>query len=65
LWRKEALNILEEIGQANGVRSKPRMAIYERLAEVLDDKTLKAKVREHLRFRMNWRPDAQLALSDG
>ncbi len=65
LWREEALNILEEIGQANGVRSKPRMAIYERLAEVLDSKTLKAKVREHLRFRMNWRSDAQLALSGG
>jgi len=65
LWREEALNILEEIGQADGVRSKPRIAIYERLAEALDSKTLKTKVREHLRLRMNWRSDGQLALNGG
>src|SRR3989344_1736686 len=65
LWREEALNILEEIEQADGVRSKPRIAIYERLAEVLDSKTLKTKVREHLRLRMNWRSDGRLALSGG
>ena len=65
LWRREALNILEEIGQAHGVRSKSRKAIYERLAEVLDGETLRAKVRERFCSRINWRSDMQLALNGG
>lgn len=65
LWREEALNILEEVGQANGVRSKPRKIIYERLARVLDAKTLKAKVRWCLCSRTNWRSDVRLALNGG
>jgi hypothetical protein len=59
LWREEALNILEEMGSAKGVRSKARRLIYERLAMVLDHKTLRAKVRERLLTRVNWRSDLQ------
>ena len=55
LWRDEALNILEKIGEANGVRSKTRNIIYERLAEVLDRQSLVSEVREHLCTRLNWR----------
>jgi len=65
LWREEALSILEEIGRADGVRSKPRKIIYERLAEALSGKTLKAKVREQLCSRTNWRSGERLALSGG
>lgn len=65
LWREEALGILEEIGQADGVRSKPRSAVYERLVEVLDSHVLKTKVREHLCSRINWRSDAQLVPNGG
>jgi len=65
LWRDEALNILEKIGEANGVRSKNRSVIYERLAEVLDRQTLKAEVREHLCTRLNWRSDLQCMLDGG
>lgn len=65
LWREEALSILEEIGRADGVRSKPRKVIYERLAEALSGKTLKAKVREQLCSRTNWRSGEQLVLSGG
>lgn len=59
LWREEALEILEKIGQDKGMRSKNRKAIYERLAEVLDKKTLKEIVREQLRSRLNWRAELQ------
>lgn len=65
LWRDEALNILEERGQAQGVRSKTRKVIYERLTEVLDHKTLGAKVRERLCARVNWRSDLQYTPSGG
>jgi len=59
LWREEALNILEEIDQAKGVRSKPRKTIYEKLVEVLDGQTLRETVRAHLCTRLNLRSDLQ------
>lgn len=65
LWRDEALEILEEAGQADGFRSKPRSFIYEKLSETFDQKTLEEKVREVLFFRKDWRVDAPLVLNDG
>jgi hypothetical protein len=59
LWREEALHILEEIDQSRGVRSKPRKVLYERLANLLDQSTLRAKVRECLSLRTNWRFEKQ------
>lgn len=55
LWRSEALFILEEVGQAKGLRAKPRKDIYERLAKVVDQNFLSEKVRERLFLRTNWR----------
>ena len=55
LWRGEALDILEQLNQADGFRSKKRQIIYERLANVLDQKPLQRKVREYLFIRTNWR----------
>jgi hypothetical protein len=55
LWRDEALHLLEEAGQAQGIRSKPRKALYERLAAVFDQPTLQAKVRECISARTTWR----------
>jgi hypothetical protein len=65
LWRSEALQILEEAGKADGLRSKPRELIYERLCTVLDLLRLEEKVREILFFREDWRPDAPLVLNGG
>jgi hypothetical protein len=65
LWRGEALRILEETGRADGLRSKPRELIYERLSSVLDRRTLEEKVREILFFRGDWRSDAPLVLNGG
>jgi hypothetical protein len=65
LWRDEALNILEEWGEADGVRSKTRDVVYARLAEVLDGTTLRARVRHLLRSRSSWRSETQCMPSDG
>ena len=63
LWRSEALGILEELGAAEGFRSKPRAEIYSRLADLLDNKTLRSRVRQRFFLRSDWRPDA-LQMSD-
>lgn len=60
LWREEALNILEEINEASGLRSKNRSIIYKHLADVLDGKELKSIVRQHLKTRIDWRFDFSL-----
>lgn len=65
LWRGEALRILEEAGEAGGLRSKPREAIYEKLSAVFDKRALEEKVREILFFREDWRSDAPLVLNGG
>lgn len=65
LWRNEALRILEEAGEADGLRSKPREAIYQRLSVMLDQSALETKVREALFFRKDWRSDAPLVLNGG
>jgi hypothetical protein len=64
LWKDEAITLLEERHKAEGIRSKTREKVYERLANSLDEKTLELKVREALFFRPNWRLDQQLVLND-
>lgn len=59
LWRDEALNILEEMGAAKGVRSKTRTDIYRRLVEVSKPEYLRAKIRQQLKSRGGWRAGAQ------
>ena len=65
LWKKEALKILEDQNEAKGFRHKPRETIYARLADVLDNKTLKRAVSALLISREHWRPGAQLTSSGG
>jgi len=55
LWRDEALAMLEEVGAANGVRSKSRAAIYQRLVEVSKSDFLPVRIRQQLRLRKAWR----------
>jgi hypothetical protein len=61
LWREEALNILEEINEAKGLRSKNRKVIYQHLANVLGKNELKERVRICLRTRTDWRLDLSTA----
>jgi hypothetical protein len=65
LWRGEALRILEEAGEAGGLRSKPRELIYEKLSLIFDQEILEEKVRNVLFFREDWRSDAPLVLNGG
>ena len=59
LWRNEALDILEEIGAANGVRSKRRREIYKRLVDLSNPDFLRFKIRQQLKSRQGWRVAAQ------
>lgn len=65
LWKEEALNILEEVGHAKGVRSKNREVIHSRLVEVLDIQTLKDRTRGYICSRTVWQPDLQCMLGGG
>lgn len=59
LWREEALTLLEEVGEAEGLRRKPRAMVYAKLVEVVDPVLIRDRVRHHLRTRKNWRSDEQ------
>lgn len=65
LWRDEALAILERHGAARGVKSKPREALYERLAAALDLDIVRAEVRAALKARVGWRADQRSLQCDG
>jgi len=58
LWRDEALDLLEEFGDAAGMHSKPRAQIYSALAERIDLDSLRDRVRKCLRQRPYWRSAA-------
>jgi len=55
LWRDEALTLLDELGEAEGVRHKPRAIVYSRLSQVADLASLQERVRRQLKSRTNWR----------
>jgi hypothetical protein len=60
LWKQEAINKLENLGKADGVRSMPREVAYQRLAESIELRALKKHVRNVLLSpRHDWRSDAQ------
>ena len=65
LWRDEALALLSEIGASDGLRWKPRAAIYARLAEVADVGILRTRVCRQLKQRTNWRFDGRQMLGGG
>ncbi len=65
LWREEALEILERVGKTDGVRSKPRNYIYERLALSLNQTDLRKEVRKCLHARINWRSGRPLMPNGG
>lgn len=55
LWREEALTLLEELGEAEGLYRKPRAAIYAKLVDVAAPNLIRSRVRHQLRSRKNWR----------
>lgn len=55
LWRDEALEELEARNLADGVRSKPRRQLWQRLARAVEPDELRGLVRERLKRRVGWR----------
>jgi hypothetical protein len=55
LWSGEVLGALDALGAAQGMRSKPRTALWRRLAEVADLGVLRQIVRDALKARSGWR----------
>lgn len=65
LWRNEALELLENIGKADGLRSKPRIFIYRKLSTAFNKQALEKKVRDILFSREDWRLVSPLVLNGG
>ena len=62
LRRREALDLLESVGMANGIHSKSRDTIYAKVVETVELETLKSYVRNVLQgSRQDWRFGVQLA----
>ena len=56
LWRDEALSVLKKKGHSQGVLSKPRAVIWERLAERLSAPEISSEVQAAFRKRgKKWR----------
>jgi hypothetical protein len=56
LWRDEAVEVLERHGCLSGVKSKPRTALWKRLADSLALEDLAVEVRDALKARKSkWR----------
>lgn len=53
LWRDEAIEALAALDLARGIRSKPRVAAWQRLAEAAPLDHLRAAVRAALKVRAN------------
>jgi hypothetical protein len=58
LWREEALTALRYAGAADGLSSKPRAHLYQRLADTTDLRCLQSLVCAALKARTSWRPAA-------
>jgi len=58
LWREEALDFLQELGVAEGVRTISRAEVYARVVRETDVDVLCNRVRTCLRQRLNWRSGA-------
>ncbi|WP_095511675.1 sce7726 family protein [Rubrivirga marina] len=55
LWRDEAVELLDRLGCARGVRSKPRYFVCKRLSEALPIEDLSREVRQTIKARGDWR----------
>jgi hypothetical protein len=64
LWREEALDLLKEHGLERGMVSKPRRALWAKLATHLHTDELCDAVRLRLKARVNWRSDQPPASGD-
>ncbi|WP_446724909.1 sce7726 family protein [Nocardioides lacus] len=61
LWKAEALAVLERLELDRGVRSRPRDAVWSRLADSLELDELRFEVRSALKARRGWRDGPERA----
>jgi hypothetical protein len=57
LWRDEAFALLEKHGLSKGMKSKPKLALFAKLADNVPLAVLLADVRAALKARTNWRDE--------
>lgn len=55
LWRDEVMAKLEALGLSRGLKSKPKLVLYDHLAAALPVEELGVYVRECLKARTDWR----------
>jgi hypothetical protein len=65
LWKAEAGEILESLGEPPNLLRECRSVLYERLAAAIDLAQLQRRVRECLRQRRDWRYPKPLSLGGG
>jgi hypothetical protein len=65
LWREEALAVLEQIGEAKGVRTKPRRHLWDLLVRLVPLPELKNHVRAAIKARGEWRSDSRRVRGNG
>lgn len=61
LWRDEAIEVLKDLGLSKGMLTKPRTALWSKLAENLSVEELCSIIRERILSRGNWRASAATA----
>lgn len=54
LWRSEAMEILQDLGEARGLSNKSRWCVWERLVRVIPKRTLRRTVLRVLKYRADW-----------
>jgi hypothetical protein len=55
LWRDEVMSKLEELGLSRGLKRKPKIELFEALAQAMPVPELSAYVRDCLKARRDWR----------
>jgi hypothetical protein len=65
LWRDEALKFLSDLDSAEGMRSKPKSRVCEKLAEVANLSALRDRVRHCLKARLNQQSALKLQSGGG
>jgi hypothetical protein len=63
LWKSEALELLQNLGEPLSISRHPRSRLYELLVEVIELPQLQNRVRECLKKRRNWRHPEPLSPS--
>lgn len=57
LWKNEALDILVQKGHAKGMKSKPKLILWNKLTDIMSTDELTGIVRSKLKERKNWKSD--------